>query len=233
MSDEIRRAWDVVLKTRMAANRTLGRPLTDDEHRLEGIVDARGSFAPRRGPVTTEIKCPDGAVWVIDYDEQSPYQAFIGRRIEASGFPCHPPKQHRVAVTGHFAVSTMQLAEVATDAWLIEVGAVQDLTGRFERGIDAMAAESGLSFVTKNDDTFRVANNPAGAVTSEFVNALAYPVHLSVRVSRPPEQFLWVICPWSYADLEELRHSPNGGLPSNVYIDAASGRVRCRVGTHL
>ena len=60
--------------------------------------------------------CPDGAVWVIDYDEQSPYQVFIGRRVVASGFPCHPPRQHRIGVRGHFAVSRMQLDGAAPDA---------------------------------------------------------------------------------------------------------------------
>ena len=215
----------------MFPRRTLGRPLTESEHRLEGIVGARGSFAPRRGPVTTDIKCPGGAVWVIDYDEQSPYQAFVGRRIVASGFPCQPTMQHRIKVTGHFAVSTMRLADATRDAWLVEVGAPEDLTGRFERSIDVAAAESELSFVVENGDTFRVANNPAGAITGGLVNALAYPVQFSVLVPRSPQQSLWVICPWSYAQLGELRDGPNGGLPSNVYLDPVSGQVRCRPGS--
>src|SRR5215472_15780403 len=214
----------------MPAHRTLGRPLlTEQEHRLEGIVGARGSFAPRRGPVTTDIKCTDGAVWVIDYDEQSPYHAFAGRRVVAWGSPCAPPMQHRIGVTGHFAVSTMQLAEVASDAWLIEVRAPQDLVGRFERGGAGAGAESELFFVTEDGDAFRVANNPAGAAIGGLVNALVFPVQLSRSVSSP-QQALWIICPWSYAKLNELRDGPNGGLPSDVYMDAASGQVRCRSG---
>jgi len=214
----------------MPAHRTLGRPLlTEQEHLLEGIVGARGSFAPRRGPVTTDIKCTDGAVWVIDYDEQSPYHAFAGRRVVAWGSPCAPPMQHRIGVTGHFAVSTMQLAEVASDAWLIEVRAPQDLVGRFEHGGAGAGAESELFFVTEDGDAFRVANNPAGAAIGGLVNALVYPVQLSRSVSSP-QQALWIICPWSYAKLNELRDGPNGGLPSDVYMDAASGQVRCRSG---
>ncbi len=230
MSDEIKRAWDIALNTRMGAGRTLGRPLSEQvqEHQLEGIVHAPGSFAPRQGPVVAKIKCPDGAVWVIDYDEQSPYHAFVGRRIMASGFPCNPPQQHVISVTGHFAVSTIRLAEVAPDAWLIEVRAAQDLVGRFELGTSD-AAESALSFVTDKGDTFHLANNPAGATVGGLVNALAYPVQLSPCVSRSPQQSLWVICPWSYAQLGALRKAPNGGLPSNVYVDAESGQVRCRL----
>jgi hypothetical protein len=72
VNDEIRRAWDIVSNTRGAARRSLGRPLVegDYEHKLEGTVIARGSFARRLGPVSTEMDCADGAVWVIDYDEQ-------------------------------------------------------------------------------------------------------------------------------------------------------------------
>lgn len=214
----------------MGVGSTLGRPLSEQvqEHRLEGLVHAPGSFAPRQGPVVTEIKCPDGAVWVIDYDEQSPYHAFVGRRIIASGFPCHPPRQHVISVTGHFAVSTMRLAEVVPDAWLIEVRAAQDLVGRFELGTGD-GAESALSFVTDKDDTFQLANNPAGATVGSLVNAFAYPVQLSPCVSRSPRQSLWVICPWSYAQLGALRKETNGGLPRNVHVDAESGQVRCQL----
>jgi hypothetical protein len=234
VNDEIRRAWEIVSNTRGGARRSLWRPLAEDnyEHKLEGTVIARGSFAPRRGPVTTEIKCADGAVWVIDYDEQSPYQAFIGRRVVASGFPCHPPMQHRIGVAGHFAVSRMRVAGLAPDAWLIDVGPPQEFAGRFKHSANE-AAETELSFLTENGDTFRVVNNPAGMAVNEVVNVLAYPIQLSPCVSRRLRVSLWVVCPWSYAQLEKLRGGPNGGLPNDVYIDAVSGQIRCRTGTHV
>lgn len=102
VNDEIKRAWDIVSNTRVGAGRCLWRPFGGDDHerKLEGMVTPSRSFA-----LTQEIKCADGALWVIDYDEQSPYQAFMGRNVVACGFPCHPPLQHRICVTGHFAVS--------------------------------------------------------------------------------------------------------------------------------
>jgi len=132
--------------------------------------------------VTTEIQCADGAVWGIDYDEQSPYQAFIERRVVASGFPCHPLMQHRIQVTGHFAVSRMQLAGPAPDAWLTEVGSAQELAGHFEHCIGCEASQCELSFVTGHG-AFQVVNNPAGMSVDEPVNALAYSVQLSPNFS--------------------------------------------------
>jgi hypothetical protein len=227
MADEIRRAWDVVWHARMQVGRTLGKPLGGPESalRLEGIVHARGSFCPPEGPVVTEINCRDGAVWVIDYDEQSPYHAFAGRRVVTPGFPCEPPMQHVIGVRGHFAVSTMRLVEVTPDAWLTEVGAGYPLCGRFAHHCEESAA---LAFVTETGETFLVANNPAGATVGGTVQVLAYPVQLSPCISRSPQPFLWVICPWSYADLEELRGRPSAGLPGEVYAEAESGQVRRR-----
>lgn len=227
---EINRAWETVLGARMQVGRTLGEPLRgqDEEARLEGTVHAPGHFTARNGPRVSTIKCSDGARWVIDYDEQSPYHAFVGRRVVATGLPCAPPRQHVLAVTGHFGVSTMRLAEVAADAWLTEVGAGQLLSGRFAVGTGP-AGESGLSFVTETGATFLVANSPAGATDGCLVQALAYPVRLSPAIARPPQQYLWVICPWSYAELWELRGRPDAGLPGGVYVDAESGLVRQRL----
>jgi hypothetical protein len=230
VNDELRRAWDIVSKTGMPASRRFGKPLTEQEpeRRLEGIVGARGSFAPRSGPVTTEIKCSDGALWVIDYDEQSPYQAFVGRRVIVSGFRAQPPMERRIGVTGHFAVTTMQLAESAPDAWLTEVGPPQALTGRFQREVGCTGEEYSWAFLTENDKLFQVANKPAGATIGGTVSALAYSVNLSHSAGESSGQFLWVICPWSYAQLGELRNGPNGGLPTKVYKDTMSGQLRWR-----
>ena len=227
--DEIKRAWDVVLRARMEVGRTLGEPLSgpEEELRLEGTVQAPGHLTARRGPLVTSIKCPDGAEWVIDYDEQSPYHAFAGRRVVASGRPCEPPHQHVLGVTGHFGVSTMRLVEEAADAWLTDVGPGHLLSGRFDGGTSD-AGECPLSFVTGTGDAFRVANNPAGATIGCTVHALAYAVRLSPRIGRILQQYLWVICPWSYAELWGLRGRPDAGLPRDVYVDAERGQVRHR-----
>jgi hypothetical protein len=225
--DETRRAWDIVSHTRMEVGRTLGKPLSGQEKelRLEGIVRAPGSFSTRGGPIVARLTGPNGAVWVIDYDEQSPYHAFAGRRVVVSGVPCEPPMQHVIGVSGHFAVSTMRLVEVTTDAWLIGIEEPQHLSGRFDGGTSE-AKEPALSFVTEKGDTFLVANNPAGATAGCTVKALVYPVKLSPDTSASPHPCLWVICPWSYADLWELRGRPHAGLPRGVYVDAESGQLR-------
>jgi hypothetical protein len=127
----------------------------------------------------------------------------------------------------------MQLAESALDAWLKEVGEPQYLTGRFQPGFGGPAAEHELSFLADSGDAFRVANIPAGAAMWEVVEVLTFPVKLSQCVPGCSQQSLWVICPWSYAQLEELRNGANGGLPSNVYMDATSGQVRCKPGSQM
>jgi hypothetical protein len=228
LPDDIRRAWDMVSHTRMAAGRTLAQPLRGQqkELRLEGIVHAPGSFSAPGGPIVASIKSRDGAEWVIDYDEQSPYRAFAGRRVVVAGVPCEPPIQHVIGVRGHFAVATMRLIEVTPDAWLMEVGEAQHLSGRFDPDTSD-ARESALTFVTEQGDTFRVANNPAGATAGCTVKALVYPVQPSPCMSASAQQCpLWVICPWSYADLWELRGRPHAGLPGGVHVDAASGQLR-------
>jgi hypothetical protein len=225
----VKQAWEIVLGARMKAGCTLGVPLSgrEEEARLEGTVNAAGHITADCGPLVTTLMCPDGARWVIDYDEQSPYHAFAGRQVVVSGVPCEPPPQHVLFVTGHFRVSRMRLVEVTPDAWLTEVGAGYHLSGRFEHG-PGDSREPPLSFVTEKGDTFLVANNPAGATVGCTVQALAYPVQPSPCASRSPQQFLWVICPWSYAELWELRGRPHAGLPSDVYLDAESGQLRRR-----
>jgi hypothetical protein len=201
-----------------------GKPLRgqETERLLEGIVHVPGA-------VVVEIKCHDGAVWVIDYGQQSPYKAFVGRWVVVSGVPCEPPMQHALGVTGHFGVSTMRLVDATPDAWLMEVGAAQHLAGRFE---DATGArESALSFVTEKGESFLVANNPAGATVGCTVKVLTYRVQPSPYISRSPQQYLWVIGPCSYADLEELHGRLNAGLPRGVYQDNESGQFRCRPGS--
>lgn len=171
---------------------------------MEGIVHASRYDPSDQGKqfLGAAIECSDGEVWVIDYDEQSPFHAFAGRRVLVSGEPYKPgPGQYlfrwQGKALGHFRVSTMRLVEVAPDAKLVEVGAGQPLCGRFEGGASDVG-ESALSFVTEKGDAFLVANDPAGATVGRSVEVWAYPVQPSIP--RLPEKYLWIICPRSAAD---------------------------------
>src|SRR5436190_1029961 len=172
------------------------------ELRFEGIVRGhRGGKQSLPGPTT--IECNYGKRWVIDYDEQSPFRAFADRHALVTGEPYTPSGQHMISTDrnrplGHLNVSTMRLIGMAEDAELVEVGPGQHLTGRFKRGTSG--GESTLSFLTEND-TFRVANDPAGATCDDRVRVLARPVQLGPSVPRDPARCLWVICPCSMADL--------------------------------
>src|SRR4029078_696689 len=55
MDDEVRRAWELALAARFAACRTLSKPLIEDgqKRQLEGAVNSKSCFRPRRGPVPT------------------------------------------------------------------------------------------------------------------------------------------------------------------------------------
>jgi hypothetical protein len=201
---------------------------------LEGIVHGHGYNPGGQGKqfLGAALECSDGTVWVIDYGEQSPYQAFAGRRVVVSGEPCKPPVQHLIAWhgakrLGHCRVSMLRLAEPTPDAWLMEVGAGRDLAGRLERGTHA-TGESELSFVTEKGDTFAVVNVPAGKIIGRTIQATAYPVVPSPSLRKATEQFLWVICPCSSADIWKWRSRANAGLPSDIYADAESGQLRLR-----
>jgi hypothetical protein len=133
---------------------------------------------------------------VIDYSEQSPFHAFAGRQVGVSGEPYKPEGQHLIGwgggkTLGHFRVSTMRLVEVTPDAELVEVGAGQHLCGRFERGKSETGCST-LSFVTEEETTFLVANDPVGATVGPSVEVWAYPVQPSPSIPRPPEQYLWI-----------------------------------------
>ena len=98
----------------------------------------------------------------------------------------------------------MRVIEVTPDAQLVEIGARQELFGRFKRGTGA-PQESSLSFVTEKGDTFLVFNDPAGVTLGRIVEVWAYPVQPSPSIPRSAEQHLWIICPCSLADLWEWR----------------------------
>lgn len=176
----------------------------DEVLRLEGIVRASRYDPELQGKqfLGAIIECSDGQEWVIDYDEQSPFHAFAERRVLVSGEPYKPEGQ--MILGQHLRVSTMRLVEVTPDAELVEVGARRHLSGRFERGTSD-GAESTLSFITDEGDSFLLANYPAGATVGRGVEVWAYPVQPSPSIPRPPGQYLWIICPYSAADLREWR----------------------------
>ena len=175
--------------------------------RLEGIIYASpyDPSAPGKQFLGVTIECSDAKVWVIDYEEQSPFHSFARRQVIAFGEPYNPKGQYLISrsggkTLGHFRPSCVRLVEVTDDAELLEIGALYDLRGRFEYGI-AETDESVLSFVTEKGDAFVVANDPVGAKVNISLQVSAYPVQLSPSHLRLPGRYLWVICPYSAADL--------------------------------
>lgn len=178
---------------------------------MEGIVDASryDPDAPGKQFRGAGIKCSDGKVWVIAYEEQSPFHAFAGRHVVVSGEPYRPEGQALIGwdgakSLGHFRVSSMRPVEVTDDVELREVGAEFDLRGRFWRGTSD-TGKSLLRFVTEHGDTFEVANDPAGASVGRSVEVRAYPVQPSPLIQKRTGQYLWIICPYSGSDLAQWR----------------------------
>jgi hypothetical protein len=177
---------------------------------LEGIVHAR-RYDPGAGGkqfLGVTLECSEEKVWVIDYEEQSPFHAFAGRRVVVSGESCKPHGQRLGWLgrkkQGHFRVRTLRAAEVLGVAEIVGVGAELPLRGRFERAsIDT--GDANLSFVTEHGDVFLVANDPAGASVGGSVEVRAYPVQPSPWVPMTPAPYLWIICPYSDADIREWR----------------------------
>jgi hypothetical protein len=174
----------------------------EEELRFEGIVHVSRFHVD----CWATIKCSDGMEWVITYDARSPYHVFADRRVAVSGKRCPPPVAH--ILLKHFRVSMMRLVEVTPDAEIIEVGARQQLSGRFERG-GSDTGETTLFFVTEKGDAFLVANDPAEATVGCSVTVLAYPVQLSPSIAKSTEQYLWIIC-----------------IPRDCHLDAESGEIR-------
>jgi len=175
--------------------------------RLEGIVRASRYDPIDQGKqfLGATIECSDATVWVIDYEEQSPFHVFTDRQVVATGEPYEPEGQYLIdwgegKTLGHFRVSSMRPVEVASDAELLEVGAGYGLRGRFERSA-GYPGESVLSFVTDSGDVFVAANDPAGVSVGPSVEVWAYPVQSSPSIQRPQGRCLWIICPYSAADL--------------------------------
>jgi hypothetical protein len=97
-------------------------------------------------------------------------------------------------------VSSGLTSPVTPDAQLVEVEARQELSGRFER-VASDTLESTLYFVTEKGDKFLVFNDSAGMTVGRRVEVSAYPVQPSPSIPRYSEEYLWIICPCSMADL--------------------------------
>lgn len=183
------------------------------ETQLEGIVHALHYDPSAEGKqfLGAAIASNDGNVWVIHYDEQSPFHPFAGRQVVAFGETYKPLPQSQYLISwrgskklGHFRVSTIRLQEVTLDAELIEVGSLQELRGRFER-TTTETREARLTFVTDGGDAFPVANDPAGATVGQSEEVLAYPVQRFPSTLNSSGKWLWIICPCSAADLSSWR----------------------------
>ena len=179
--------------------------------RLEGTVRASRFDPSAHGKqfLGAALECSDGKVWVLDYNEQSPFHAFAGCRVVVSGEPYTPEGQQLIGwragkKLGHFRVLTMRLLEAARDAEFVEIGAAQHLRGRFEP-VPTATADSTLSFVTEDGTAFLVANDPAGATVGTSVAVCAYSLQRSPSTPKPPERYLWIIGPCSAADVWEWR----------------------------
>ena len=185
---------------------------SQQELRIEGIVRAHKYDPDGRGKqfLGAIVECADGIEWVITYDEQSPFHAFAGRRVEAFGRRhVVGPGQHLISSSfggnlAHFTVSRMCLVESVPEARLSEVGAGRSLFGKFKRGARDTGG-SALRFVTKEGDMFWVANDPAGAPAGRTLEVQAYPVRLSASIPAPTGPHLWIICPHSEEEIWEWR----------------------------
>ena len=191
------------------------------ELQLDGIVlaSAYDHAATGKQFLGAVVECSDGTRWVVAYSEQSPYHVFAGRRVLVSGEAYLPSGQQIIQMDGkrtndgtlrHMRVITMRLVDETPDDRFVEVGAEQQMAGRFEpRSSDI--GESLLNFVTENGVSFQVANNPAGATIGRRVEVSAYPISSSVLTRRSTEQCLWIICPHSAADLWKWRSRSQQG----------------------
>jgi len=177
---------------------------------LEGTVVSRRYNAALDGLQSLGVAIDDGRgnLWVVDYEEQSPYHVFGGRRVVAFGeaYEPDPLTPHMISSprgwVGHFRVSSMKLADVTPDADVLEIGPRQALCGRLERHA-TWTGKSVLTFVTEGGEGFLVTNDPAGSRGSAPIEVCAYTVRRSPATS--PGPWLWIICPYSMADLWKWR----------------------------
>jgi hypothetical protein len=183
------------------------------ETKLEGVVRAHRYDPTAKGKqfLGAAVEGEDGTIWVIDYEEQSPFHAFDGHHVVAYGEPYDPgPESQHLVEWGegkdprHFRVATMRHAGAMVAAELVEIGPGHRISGHLGREVTD-PRESTLSFVSEKGDSFLVANDPAGAILGRNVEVWAYPVQMSPTAKRLLGQYLWIICPYSAAELWEWR----------------------------
>jgi hypothetical protein len=186
---------------------------TNKTTQLQGIVLSQRYNRALEGKqfLGVAIQDDEGNVWVVDYEEQSPYHAFARHRVVALGeaYEPGPLTQHLIGwhgarSLGHFQVSTMKLAEITSDAEVVEVGPRQTLRGQLERHAIS-TGKSILTFVTEEGEAFVVANDPAGSNVGARIEVSAYAVYRSASAAPSSGRLLWVIGPYSMADLWKWR----------------------------
>jgi hypothetical protein len=177
---------------------------------LKGIVRARRYNPDGEGKqfLGAAIECADGRVWLIAYDEQSPFHAFDGCEVVASGEPYEPSGQVLIGwngeMVGHFRVATMRSVAARAEAEIEEVGPERHLSGRFESQ-KSDTGESMLLFIS-GSDSFSVANDPPGVEVGPRLDVVAYPVRLSQSRRNASRTYLWIVCPsCSSGDIWEWR----------------------------
>jgi len=86
---------------------------------LEGIVHASrfDPISPGKQFLGAAIECSDTKLWVIDYEEQSPFHAFGGRQVVVKGEPYEPNGQYLVAWGGGKELGHFRCPYSAADLW--------------------------------------------------------------------------------------------------------------------
>src|SRR5262245_46370626 len=100
---------------------------------LEGIVRVSRyePDSPGKQFLGATVESSDGTVWLITYEEQSPFLLFADCPVAARGEPYDPTGQ-RVSFRGatrtsHFRVSTMRLTAITPDTRYLEIGCEREL----------------------------------------------------------------------------------------------------------
>ena len=179
--------------------------IEDDESQIEGVIRAPNYGRGLEGKqfLGAQLKPDSGKTWVLDYFETSPYHAFDGRRVIASGRPCMPPLQCLGNVR-HFAASTLRVAEITNDVQVIEVGSEKRLRGRLEFDLSDSSGPS-LAFIGDAGEAFTCFNHPPGLVFGRIIEISAFPLLTGPAAATSKLAFIWVICPHSSAHLWEWR----------------------------
>lgn len=130
--------------------------------------------------------------WVIHYGNASDFEAFADRRVTVSGIPGDLSKSGPTLFGAKGTVwhsRASAIGEVLPGARLVELGARQAISWRFERA-ECRGEKPALVFVTDTGGTLPVLNDPDGMTAGDDVRATVR-AHL-VRRSASPEDALWI-----------------------------------------